>query len=260
MRPGNIDDIEKEHPIEPPELWLSRLPVRKDEDHGGLTHDAAAAELSLFSFESPDTPDYGPGPILFPDWIEDFLSLEEKAYIFSPSNRKMFTNLAFGQPVGNPAKGFFCDAEKASDKSLSSLWPDRFEFISRRVKNETDNTWQVVLHGLITGYPITNLANGTTEQASTDKKLKMQFESKYVTEVELEHRDGPGLTPSIGYMKLVTNDGHMHVYGSSVGGGVQCLPPEGFQGLVGFYGARDEKSIYRLGPIWRRKLITAKND
>ncbi|KAM0425766.1 hypothetical protein ACHAPT_009016 [Fusarium lateritium] len=252
LHPEDIDSIEMQHPIEAPELWAARLPVRKDRD--GKTGSKAIEELlPLFSFEPPEAPKIEPKPTLTDPEVEQWMSDEEKAYIFAPENRSKFRDLAFGWPVGKTTKGFFCDADAVSNKRLPPFWPDAFTISWGTVSNQNGDVEECVFGKITTRYQRTHLGHGCFDGTFTDSNVFLMGNDEYVNRVYISDGDDATLVPSLRYLELMTNKGNAHKYGHPRGRGVVVWsPPTGFQGLVGFYGAHDHNSLYRLGPIWGR--------
>ncbi|KAJ4180680.1 hypothetical protein NW755_011575 [Fusarium falciforme] len=249
LRPEDIDEIEKQHPIEAPELWAARLPIRKDQ--ANETPGQATGALSLFSFESSDAE-----PAFVSPDVEAYMSTEEKAEVWSPYNRKTFSHMFFDKPIGKHTNGFFCDALEIDEGKLSSPWPDKFCFYSMLATDVKSNVTAKSLAHFSTDYGARSFGHGRSMQYSYEFQETAIFEMRnpdeYVTRLVMYPPIASELASSITYMVFETNKGNTFEWGIKREGWHLDLSAPPNCGLVGFYGASDSRSVYRLGPIWRK--------
>ncbi|KAJ4171576.1 hypothetical protein NW754_013346 [Fusarium falciforme] len=249
LRPEDIDEIEKQHPIEAPELWAARLPIRKDQ--ANETPGQATGALSLFSFESSDAE-----PAFVSPDVEAYMSTEEKAEVWSPYNRKTFSHMFFDKPIGKHTNGFFCDALEIDEGRLSSPWPDKFCFYSMLATDVKSNVTAKSLAHFSTDYGARSFGHGRSMQYSYEFQETAIFEMRnpdeYVTRLVMYPPIASELASSITYMVFETNKGNTFEWGIKREGWHLDLSAPPNCGLVGFYGASDSRSVYRLGPIWRK--------
>ncbi|KAA8897744.1 hypothetical protein FN846DRAFT_992263 [Sphaerosporella brunnea] len=260
--------------FEAPEVWATRLPVRKQVSDSRLA-DFQRSWLEGFNFQ-PSSTDAKPttptepttstlnqpsldrnSPLIDPH-KDQYLTDKEKAYV-TKNKTKFNQNYRFDIVKGSPKSGddtLFADTE---DADLTHAWPTRFrsalvqwgqmDFIACVSLDYAPPGPELTHHGLH------NPAFDRDRQISLNIEPDEKICKVVIGASDFEGPFGEGVGAGwIVFIAVETTKGQFQSLGNTsiTANYAICTPPEGFVGLKGFRGEKS-KILNRLGVIWGRE-------
>ncbi|KAG8768858.1 hypothetical protein FRC12_005315 [Ceratobasidium sp. 428] len=275
--------------IEPPEIWATRLPVRRtafEADHPELApisesinnvldgfnfvwadnekERAALAEQLRNPPPPPSKPPAPPAhlpplPPITTTKAREGMTKQDLEWVDSRDNRQKYVAFLLDQSGGIPDRSInFNDAVEIEKGSLSQAWPTKLKIgLVEWEKKEVLGYYQLDYSGT----SAKSLKNGRTTKPvpnTTDNPGELVFDdlsytNRIVGVTIIVGKGKDGGVYGIKSMEVDVKGGAKKGLRKAAEGDivVQCLAPDGFSGLKGFYGhAPNDKPIERIGVIW----------
>ncbi|KAG9125090.1 hypothetical protein FRC07_009004 [Ceratobasidium sp. 392] len=272
--------------IEPPEIWATRLPVRRtalDADHPELApisesinnvlqgfnfvwtdNEKERAELARQIQNPPPPPTETPVPPpplppIASAKAREGMTQQDLDWVDSRDNRQKYAAFLLDESGGIPDRSInFNDAVVLEQHSLDQAWPTKLELgLVAYEGNNILGYYQLDYPGL----PSKNLNHGRTENpvsktSNMEGKLvfdKLSSTNRIVGVRMAVGKRGNGSFYGIKSVEIDVKGGSKQGLGPEVAKDdvvVKCTAPEGF-GLKGFYGhTQKDRAIERIGVIW----------
>ncbi|QRW02468.1 hypothetical protein RhiLY_01466 [Ceratobasidium sp. AG-Ba] len=270
--------------IEPPEIWATRLPVRRtifEEDHPELAPISESIENALQSFNfvwadnekersellkkmqnPPPTPKKpqkqipAPPPIVTPKALAGMIK-KDRDILDSLESRKKYGAFLFDQSSGMPDRSItFNDVLKIEEATLSQGWPTRLEIGLVELGDKEVLGYYELEYA---GKSLVKFKNGSDKdlaKETNDRKSKLTLDldsaQKVVAVTFVIGTNSDGSVFGIRSVEIDVKEGPKQKLRDRSKDDVivECVAPEGF-GLKGFYGhAESKRPIERIGVIW----------
>ena len=193
----------------------------------------------------PPLPPAAPESLCIPEVLAA-LGVEEKSFMESPDNQRDYEDYRFDMPCGSVGGGFFNDAKELHGTMVPEIWPRRLEIVLVSWGNGPIIGW------LMVHYDQVRLTHGNDHGNAFGTLAINLNEGEYITRIKMSKGTHICGVEGVMFVEVGTSQGRVERVGSDRGlDTTECVPPQGFLGLKGFFGWQGEV-IDRLGAIWGR--------